>query len=111
MDKLYLGLFEPITNKNYLFIADIEHEDDRVLVSCPSLPVYTEGSDMDEALKNLVEVITMFLEYCADNGRLEEVLEDHVNPPNYLTGRINIGAGSEIKLDFQSQASKTLAAM
>ena len=54
-----------------------EYEDGRCLISCPSLPVYTFGEDQQEAEASLLEAVSIFLECCADDGTLPQVLLKH----------------------------------
>ena len=94
MKKFIINLTDPNKNLTYIFTANIERGDDgRVLISCPSLPVYTEGADEAEAKKNIVEAVTMFLECSADAGHLDEILEDHTAKKDYLRPGLILAAG------------------
>ena len=52
-------------------------EDGKCLISCPSLPVHTFGEDEQEAEANLLEAVSIFLECCADDGTLPQVMLKH----------------------------------
>ena len=101
MKKFIINLTDPNKNLTYIFTANIERGDDgRVLISCPSLPVYTEGADEAEAKKNIVEAVTMFLECSADAGHLEDVLEDHIAPAHYGVAEIDRNPAPNIKISM-----------
>lgn len=42
--------------------------------SCPVLDVHSQGTTEQEALKNLIEAIQLFVETCYGQGTLEQVL-------------------------------------
>ena len=75
-----------------------EYENGKCLISCPSLPVYTFGEDEREAEANLLEAVSVFLECCADDGTLPQVLLKH-------GFRVTEGGGedppSATKLDYR----------
>lgn len=55
---------------------EIERDGDAYVSSCPSLDVFSQGDTEEEALKNLVEAIQLFLESCLARHTLEKVLSD-----------------------------------
>lgn len=46
------------------------------LAQCESLGVMTQGNSFDEAQKNLMEALLLFLESCVRRGVLEQVLQE-----------------------------------
>ena len=58
-----------------------EWEDDVCVISCPSLPVCTQGDSDEHADSMLLEAAGLFLEGCADNGTLLDVLAKHDYTP------------------------------
>ncbi|HUS05417.1 MAG TPA: type II toxin-antitoxin system HicB family antitoxin [Bryobacteraceae bacterium] len=44
------------------FTAIIEREDDGFVALCPELDVVSEGASIEEARKNLIEALSLFLE-------------------------------------------------
>ena len=52
-------------------------QDGRHFVSfCPPFDVYSQGSDEETALANLVEALQLFIESCFSRGTLEQTLKD-----------------------------------
>ncbi|RZN39228.1 MAG: type II toxin-antitoxin system HicB family antitoxin [Methanophagales archaeon ANME-1-THS] len=45
-------------------------------VLCPELGVTSQGESIEEAKKNIVEAVELYLESARDLGILEEILED-----------------------------------
>ena len=55
---------------------------------CPLLDVYSQGSNGEEAVENLVEAIQLFIETCVETGSIESVMsicgfvKDNENNPS-----------------------------
>ncbi|MBM4394328.1 MAG: type II toxin-antitoxin system HicB family antitoxin [Deltaproteobacteria bacterium] len=57
--------------------AIIEREGDGYVALCPELDVGSQGDTVEDARRNLVEAVTLFLE-CADPTEVEERLHSEV---------------------------------
>lgn len=78
-----------------------------VLASCPALDVFAQGSSEEDAKKNIMEAMNLFLTSCLERGTLEAVLkecgfvpgepvpmspeagEDHVDIPLHLLSQFS----------------------
>ena len=59
-------------------MATIEKEESGIYcVQCPALGVASQGMNVPEAKKNIVEAVELFIESCLERGVLNEVLENH----------------------------------
>ncbi len=67
--------------------AIIEREDDGYVALCPELDIASQGATVEEARKNLVEAIELFLE-SADRSEIDRRLHTEV----YVT-RLRVGGG------------------
>jgi predicted RNase H-like HicB family nuclease len=47
-----------------------------VVASCPPLDVHSQGKTGTQAKKNLVEALSLFLEFCHERGTLDAVLKE-----------------------------------
>ena len=61
---------------------DVEREGDLFVSSCPPLDVYSQGKTEEEAIANLAEAISLFIETCQNMGTLDDVLRDCGFVPN-----------------------------
>ena len=61
------------------FTALIEKEEETGLyvAICPALPACSQGKTFAEAKKNIAESIELLIEYCVEEGILNEVLQQH----------------------------------
>lgn len=46
------------------------------VASCPVLDVYSQGETSEQAQKNLIEALTLFLTSCFERGTLDAVLKE-----------------------------------
>lgn len=56
--------------------CEIYWDEDMFVSSCPPLDVFSQGETEQQALDNLVEALTLFLESCYEHGNLDEVLKE-----------------------------------
>lgn len=57
--------------------------------SCPVLDVYSQGDTLENAKKNLIEALSLFLISCFERGTLDAVLQDCGFRP-VTSGRLSI---------------------
>jgi len=65
----------------------IEREDDGYVSSCPELDIASQGSSIEDARRNLIEAVELFLE-TADPAEVRERMHTEV----YVTG-IEVAVG------------------
>jgi predicted RNase H-like HicB family nuclease len=58
------------------FQVNKESESNLYVAECPPLDVASQGETRDEAIANLVEALTLFLETAFETGTLHQVLLD-----------------------------------
>jgi len=63
--------------KQHTFTAIIEHEDDGYTALCPELDIASQGDSVEQARRNLLEAIELFLE-TASESEIQERLHDEV---------------------------------
>ncbi|MEK9200520.1 MAG: type II toxin-antitoxin system HicB family antitoxin [Patescibacteria group bacterium] len=63
---------------------------------CPVLQVYSEGSSVEEALKNIKEAIDVNLEVMAEDGK--EIPTEQVNGRLVTSARVNVPLGARFAL-------------
>ncbi len=63
-----------------IFTAILEREGDLVVALCPELDVASQGGTLDEALSNLREAISLFLEFAGS-----EEIEARTHGPILVT--------------------------
>lgn len=56
--------------------AEVRQDGGHFVSFCPPFDVYSQGSDEETALANLVEALQLFIESCFSRGTLEQVLKD-----------------------------------
>ncbi len=54
----------------------IEKKEKWVVSYCPLLDVYSQGNTEQEAIKNLIEALSLFFINCLEMGTLDRVLKD-----------------------------------
>ncbi len=54
----------------------IEEEADRVVALCATLDVMSQGANRQEAKRNLVAAVELFVESCFERGVLDRVLKE-----------------------------------
>jgi predicted RNase H-like HicB family nuclease len=47
-----------------------------IVASCPPLDVHSQGKTEAQAKKNLIEALSLFLEFCHERGTLDAVLKE-----------------------------------
>ncbi|MEW6202185.1 MAG: type II toxin-antitoxin system HicB family antitoxin [bacterium] len=66
--------------KTLFFIAhlfgEVKKDGDWYVSCCPPLDVYSQGKTKEEAINNLIEASTLFIESCIKRGTLDEVLRE-----------------------------------
>ena len=75
--------------KTYTFRVTMTPDEDGWLVRCPALEGYgaaTWGSNKEEALRFIEEVLEMVVEELLEEGKAVSEVDEHLNvsPPNYL---------------------------
>ena len=55
--------------------ARVHQEDGWFIASCDPLDVHSQGKSDDEARRNLVEALQLFIESCYERGTLDTVLK------------------------------------
>ena len=55
---------------------DLKQEGGWYIASCCLLDVHSQGHTDDQAVRNLIEAIQLFLETCYELGTLEQILKD-----------------------------------
>jgi len=63
--------------KQHAFTAIIEHEGDGYTALCPELDIASQGNSVEQARKNLIEAIELFLE-TASKAEIQERLHDEI---------------------------------
>ena len=71
--------------KNLVVTEEIWKEGNMYTAYCPELDVVSCGRNIEEAQKNLLEVIEIHLEEAAKLGTLKEFLKDYVLRSNFAT--------------------------
>ena len=66
---------KPIS-KNYKIPVGIRKDGDLYISRCESLDIYSQGVSLKEALGNIHEAITLFIEGCIEIGTLDQVISD-----------------------------------
>jgi len=66
----------PSIRINIDFPVEVKNEGSYFLASCMKLDVHAEGKTHDEALKNILEALEVFVTACIEMGSLETVLKD-----------------------------------
>lgn len=56
--------------------VQVRPDDVGYISHCPVLDVYSQGSTHEEALRNIVEAVQLFIESCYSRGHLDQVLRD-----------------------------------
>lgn len=59
----------------FRFFCTVKQEENWIISSCPALDVHSQGKTDDEARKNLIEAISLFLETCLEMNSLDAVLK------------------------------------
>ena len=62
----------------YNFTAIIEKEEDMYVSLCPELDIASQGSTVEEAKKNLEEVISLFFEHASEEEIKERLIEKEI---------------------------------
>jgi len=57
------------------FPIEVKKESRYYLASCPTLDMWAHGKTHDSAVKNLKDILQLFLTYCFNHGTLELVLK------------------------------------
>lgn len=57
-------------------LVQIKREGDIFVSRCPALDVYSQGDTAEEAERNVIEAVQLFLESCYERGVLEQVLKE-----------------------------------
>ena len=68
------------------FRVSKEHESNLFVAVCPPLDVASQGEDRDEAIRNLIEALALFLETAFEMGTLPQVLLDCGLQPVSVSG-------------------------
>ena len=76
-------------------VAIERDEDGYYLLSCPGLPVCTEGRDAGEAKEMIVDAVECFFDACHETGALDEVMAG--------LGATGGGPLPDIRLDFDGE--------
>lgn len=71
-----MGSSMPVIHFRMKIPAEVKREGNWFVSRSPHLDVYSQGQTPDEALKNLVEALQLFMESCFERGVLEQVLKD-----------------------------------
>jgi len=78
-------------------LVQVKREGDVFVSRCPALDVYSQGDTADEAERNVVEAVQLFLESCYERGVLEQVLKDCGFHPD-RNGRIEEDDGHVVEV-------------
>ena len=56
--------------------VQVRPDDVGYISHCPVLDVYSQGPTQEEAIRNIVEAVQLFIESCFSRGCLDQVLKD-----------------------------------
>ncbi len=56
--------------------VEYKQEGDWTIASCPVLDVHSQGRSEEEAKRNIVEALQLFIESCFERGTLDDVLKE-----------------------------------
>lgn len=87
----------------FIFTGIILKEDERYTAFCPELDVASEGNTSDEASKNLLEAVTLYLE-TAIEANLPYLRPVPPNEDPRVTNTGSIIKTFNLKVDFQVKA-------
>jgi len=65
-----------LMKRTHHFTAIIEKEDDSFIALCPEIDVASQGDTVEEAKRNLLEAVELFLEYASDNEIKERLKQE-----------------------------------
>jgi len=80
-------------------LVQIEREGDLYISSCPALDVHSQGDSEDEARRNIIEAVQLFLESCYERGVLEQVLKESGFHPD-LSTELTEDDGKVVEIPF-----------